>query len=239
MHLRKRGCKSWTAILDLGRGDDGKRRHKNITVRGTKRDAEKAAIAWLATHSFLAEALSPPLVTLLKDLERRVRKLEEQKGSSRNSARVFSDLEWEALVLLGRLGLQPRRQQIAGKKVDFILEFEKLVIEVDGIFHDLPDQQKADRESDSRLKEAGYHVLHLRHDERHKWEQAIVRALGDKEIRRGDVSMQPVRSDELTTEEAIKRLFPRRVIERVKRELGNPDDHDKDGRSTSRIHRKP
>ena len=44
---------------------------------------------------------------------------------------------------------------------------------------------------------------------------------------------------ELTTEEAIHQLFPKKVIDRVKREIGSPDDHDRDGKSTSQLHRKP
>lgn len=43
---------------------------------------------------------------------------------------------------------------------------------------------------------------------------------------------------ELTTEEAVKRLFPKRIIDWVRREVGSPDDHDQDGRSTSTLHDK-
>ena len=40
-HLRKRYAGSWTIVFDLGRDGTGTRRQKWITVRGTKRDAER------------------------------------------------------------------------------------------------------------------------------------------------------------------------------------------------------
>src|SRR4051794_22167586 len=40
-HIRQRGEKSWSLILDLGRGEDGKRRQKWLTVHGGKRDAQR------------------------------------------------------------------------------------------------------------------------------------------------------------------------------------------------------
>jgi hypothetical protein len=43
---------------------------------------------------------------------------------------------------------------------------------------------------------------------------------------------------ELTSEEAIERLFPKKVIKSIKQEIGNPDDHDQDGRSSSQRHPK-
>lgn len=43
---------------------------------------------------------------------------------------------------------------------------------------------------------------------------------------------------EMTSEEAIRQLFPKKVIQRVKRELGTPEDHDRDGKSSSRLHPK-
>ena len=41
-HLRKRGKQSWSAVVDIGHDPNtGKRRQKWITVKGTKRDAER------------------------------------------------------------------------------------------------------------------------------------------------------------------------------------------------------
>ncbi|ACX51972.1 integrase family protein [Ammonifex degensii KC4] len=48
-HIRKRGEKSWAVVVDLGRDPEtGKRRQKWVTVRGTKRDAEKVLAELLA-----------------------------------------------------------------------------------------------------------------------------------------------------------------------------------------------
>jgi len=40
-HIRKRGERSWSIVVDLGRGPDGKRKQKWHTVHGTKKDAER------------------------------------------------------------------------------------------------------------------------------------------------------------------------------------------------------
>ena len=42
-HIRKRGYRSWSIVIDLDRDANGKRRQKWITVKGTKRDAERKA----------------------------------------------------------------------------------------------------------------------------------------------------------------------------------------------------
>ena len=181
---------------------EGRRRTKYLTVRGTKRQAEVAAANWISINSPLREEDSSAFSILLKEFERRLKHLEERTGGGGSrSARVFTDLEWEALLLLGRLGLRPRRRTIAGKAVDFVLDPEMLVIEVDGLFHDLPEQQERDRDSDFRLKAAGYRVIHLRHDERHLWEVKMVEAINDEGCNPvGQATEAP--ADELTVEQA-------------------------------------
>lgn len=42
-HIRKRGYRSWTIVIDLDRDANGKRLQKWDTVKGTKRDAERKA----------------------------------------------------------------------------------------------------------------------------------------------------------------------------------------------------
>ncbi len=44
-----RGRNSWRCKFDIGRGPDGKRRTRYLTVRGTRKDAEKALIGALKT----------------------------------------------------------------------------------------------------------------------------------------------------------------------------------------------
>ena len=39
--IRKRGEKSWELAIDLGRDAGGRRRRKFVSVKGTKREAQK------------------------------------------------------------------------------------------------------------------------------------------------------------------------------------------------------
>ncbi len=39
-HIRKRSKGSWALVLDIGLDDDGKRKQRWITVKGTKKGAE-------------------------------------------------------------------------------------------------------------------------------------------------------------------------------------------------------
>lgn len=59
-HIRKRGDRSWSIVIDLERGLDGKRRQKWIADKGSKRDAERR----------LAEVLSARQTGTLADLGR-------------------------------------------------------------------------------------------------------------------------------------------------------------------------
>ena len=67
---------------------------------------------------------------------------------------------WEALR---PLNLHIRRQAPMGRYVvDFVHHGAKLVIEVDGGRHDLPEAQLHDAERDAWLNAQGYRVLRLR-----------------------------------------------------------------------------
>ena len=39
-HIKKRGKKSWSIVIDRGRDSEGKRRQTWITIQGTKSEAE-------------------------------------------------------------------------------------------------------------------------------------------------------------------------------------------------------
>ena len=39
--ISKRGERSWKLTIDLGRGPEGRRRRKFVTVKGTKADADR------------------------------------------------------------------------------------------------------------------------------------------------------------------------------------------------------
>jgi len=67
---------------------------------------------------------------------------------------------WEALR---RLNLHIRRQAPLGRfVVDFVHHGARLVIEVDGGRHDLPEAQCHDASRDAWLGEQGYRVLRIR-----------------------------------------------------------------------------
>lgn len=64
---------------------------------------------------------------------------------------------WEALR---SLKLNVRRQAPLGPYVvDFVCHAAKVVIEVDGYYHSLPERQAADAERDAWLGRQGYRVL--------------------------------------------------------------------------------
>lgn len=48
-NITRRGKKSWRVKYDVGRDNDGRRQTRYITVKGTKRDAQKALIDALHT----------------------------------------------------------------------------------------------------------------------------------------------------------------------------------------------
>jgi very-short-patch-repair endonuclease len=67
---------------------------------------------------------------------------------------------WEALR---QLNLHIRRQAPMGRYVrDFVHHGTRLVIEVDGGRHDLPEAQLRDAERDAWLNAQGYRVLRIR-----------------------------------------------------------------------------
>ena len=73
---------------------------------------------------------------------------------------------------LKRLPFNVRRQHnIENYIVDFYIAKEKIVIELDGRQHTLPEQKEADRKRDETLKALGITVLRYRNEDvnRHFW----------------------------------------------------------------------
>ncbi|MGZ3315274.1 MAG: endonuclease domain-containing protein, partial [Caulobacteraceae bacterium] len=77
----------------------------------------------------------------------------------RQAMTVDEDRLWQALR---KLKVNIRRQAPMGPYVvDFVCHAGKLVIEVDGYYHSLPERQEKDAERDAWLNRQGYRVLRL------------------------------------------------------------------------------
>ena len=77
-------------------------------------------------------------------------------------------LLWQELRQFRRSGYAFRRQAPIGPYVaDFLCRRAKLVVEVDGRHHDLPEQMEHDARRDAWLASEGYRVL--RFDAKHVW----------------------------------------------------------------------
>ena len=75
----------------------------------------------------------------------------------RQEMTVDEDRLWQALR---KLKSNIRRQAPMGRYVvDFVCHGAKLVIEVDGYYHSLPERQEKDAERDAWLQRQGYRVL--------------------------------------------------------------------------------
>lgn len=80
----------------------------------------------------------------------------------RKSANAPEDIAWQTLRTLRNHGFPVRRQHpINGIIVDFAVTRARLVIEIDGGIHNLPDVQKRDQERDKLLESLGWTVLRI------------------------------------------------------------------------------
>jgi very-short-patch-repair endonuclease len=91
------------------------------------------------------------------------------KGAVKRARHLRSDMTSSEHILwkeLRKLDLHIRRQAPIGKYIaDFIQHSAKLVIEVDGGRHDLPENQLHDQVRDEWLRSQGYRVLRVRDQE--------------------------------------------------------------------------
>ncbi|MEO0046631.1 MAG: hypothetical protein RL705_1822 [Bacteroidota bacterium] len=73
---------------------------------------------------------------------------------------------WEALKGKQLEGFKFRRQHIIGNYIaDFVCLRENLIIEVDGLIHQLPENIASDEERTAWLRSEGYHVIRFTNDE--------------------------------------------------------------------------
>ena len=80
----------------------------------------------------------------------------------RKSANAPEDFAWQTLRTLREHGFPVRRQHpIESMIVDFAITKARLVIEIDGGIHKLPDVAHRDAERDALLKASGWDVLRI------------------------------------------------------------------------------
>ena len=85
--------------------------------------------------------------------------LEERARALRASPTPSEEVLWRA-IRGQRLGVTFRRQVLVGRYiVDFVAQSARLVVEIDGSFHE--SRQRADERRDAALSSAGYCVLRL------------------------------------------------------------------------------
>jgi len=91
--------------------------------------------------------------------------LKEYAKENRRHPTEAESVLWEYLRA-GELGLPFKRQHIIGEFIaDFVCLPAKLIIEVDGGYHQLPEQQASDEERQRWLESKGFTVLRFTNEE--------------------------------------------------------------------------
>ena len=86
--------------------------------------------------------------------------LKEIRKKLRNNATSAEAFLWKYLSKSKLQGRKFRRQQsIENFVVDFYCPFEKLIIELDGEYHNRPEAMEKDLKRDKRLEKLGFTVL--------------------------------------------------------------------------------
>jgi very-short-patch-repair endonuclease len=92
-------------------------------------------------------------------------KLKEFASENRKNPTQAESILWN--LLKGKqLGVSFRRQHVIDQFIaDFVCLSHHLVIEIDGGYHQLPEQQISDQERTQRLKELGMKVIRFTNEE--------------------------------------------------------------------------
>ncbi len=94
------------------------------------------------------------------------RELLKRARELRNSMTKAEILLWSKIRSKHILGLKFRRQQpVLNYIVDFYCDSLKLIIEVDGYIHSLPEYNEYDKNRENILKNHGFRVLRFTNDE--------------------------------------------------------------------------
>ena len=101
------------------------------------------------------QTADPMLYPLLRDLARK----------NRNNPTEAETLLWNYLKNNG-LGVTFKRQHIIGDYItDFVCMDSKLIVELDGGYHQLPQQQTNDAERTKWLENKGYKIIRFTNEE--------------------------------------------------------------------------
>ena len=91
--------------------------------------------------------------------------MRERRRGLRKKSTIAEQVVWQS-VRNSKLGYKFRRQYSIGPYVaDFCCPELKLVVELDGEYHDYDKQIVYDKERENYLKEFGFMVLHIRNEE--------------------------------------------------------------------------
>jgi very-short-patch-repair endonuclease len=105
--------------------------------------------------NFGYEMADPLLYSLLKEFA-----IENRKKSTEAEFILWNYLKGNIL------GVHFRRQHIIGQFIaDFVCLSHKLIIEVDGKYHQLPEQQITDEERTSWLESKGFTVIRFKNEQ--------------------------------------------------------------------------
>ena len=149
---------------------------KPCDVKGIQEVADKYGLKVIydAAHAFGVELLTPNPSPVERGAYGSARYtgnpdvyalLKEYAIDNRKNPTEAENMLWQALRN-NQLGVKWRRQHLV---LDFIVDFicleKSLIIEVDGGYHNTPEQQKADELRDKILSENGYTIIRLTNDE--------------------------------------------------------------------------
>jgi integrase len=99
-HIRKRGKRSWSIVVERGRGPDGRRLQSWHTVRGTRRDAERERARLL--HELNTGAyVEPAKLTVAQYLDQWLRDYAEPRVAAKTFERYEEIIERHLVPALG------------------------------------------------------------------------------------------------------------------------------------------
>ncbi len=92
-------------------------------------------------------------------------RLKRYARENRNRSTEAEEILWE-LLRAKQLGVPFKRQHIIGDYIaDFVCLPAKLIVEIDGGYHQLPEQQMSDEQRTEWLQKRGYKVLRFINEE--------------------------------------------------------------------------